>query len=523
MFCPAAPEIHSRNVRVWDNDNLMNRFALLVSAFLSFVGFSTAAVRLPALLSDRMVIQQELPVQVWGWADPGEEVSVAFRGQQASAVADNAGRWEVYFQPLAAGGPFEMTIRGSNAIVLRDVYVGEVWIASGQSNMVWPVQRSNDAEKEIAAAKFPEIRYFKVKLVTADERRDDVEGEWLAVSPRTAAEFSGVGYFFARHLHEKLGVPFGIVQSAWGGTPAEAWTTAKTLASDASLSSFQQEWTHLLADYPQAAKTYEMALKRWETAAAKAEAAGRQRPRKPPAPRGPGHHHAPSGLFNAMIAPLTPYPIRGTIWYQGENNANRGHGDLYRRLFKAMILDWRREWGLGPFPFLFVQLANYGRVPQESAWPEVREAQAMALDLVNTAMAVTTDIGNPNDIHPRNKQEVGRRLAIAARAKVYGESGIAFSGPVFKQATREGRTLRLWFDHLGGGLASRDGTLRGFELAGAGGKYVAATAQIVGANVLLSSPAVDSPVKARYAWAAAPEGNLFNKAGFPASPFRTVR
>ena len=500
----------------------MKKLALLVFSLFPLAGFSTAAVRLPALLSDRMVIQRELPVRVWGWADPGEEVSVAFRGQEASAAADGAGRWEVYLKPAAAGGPFEMTVRGSNTIVLRDVYIGEVWAASGQSNMVWPLQRSNDAEQEIAAAKFPEIRYFKVKLATADERRDDVEGEWLAVSPQTAPEFSAVGYFFARHLHQKLGVPFGVIQSAWGGTPAEAWMTAEALAADPSLSRFQQDWAQVLAEHPRKAKAYEKALKRWETAAAKAEAAGGRAPRKPRAPRGPGHPHAPAGLFNAMIAPLTPYAIRGAIWYQGESNANSGHGKLYRRLFKSMILDWRREWGLGPFPFLFVQLANYGRVSEQSAWPEVREAQAMALDLVNTAMSVTTDIGNPNDIHPRNKQDVGRRLALAARAKVYGESGLAFSGPVFRQATREGRTLRLWFDHLGGGLSARGGELRGFELAGAEGKYVAAEARIVGVNVLLSSAAVDAPLKARYAWAAAPDGNLFNKAGLPASPFRTA-
>lgn len=501
----------------------MKKLVLLFSMFFPLAGLLSAAVTLPALLSDRMVVQQDLPVHAWGRADPGEEVSVAFRGQQKSSIADSSGRWDVYLDPRQAGGPFEMTVRGSNTIVLRDVYVGEVWVASGQSNMVWPLERSNDAAKEIAAAKFPAIRYFKVKLTVADERRDDVEGEWLEVSPATAAEFSGVGYFFARHLHTKLGVPFGIVQSAWGGTPAESWTTAETLASDASLARFTQEWARVMADYPEAEKTYRAALKRWETAAAKAAANGGERPRRPAAPKGPGHHHTPAGLFNAMIAPLTPYPIRGAIWYQGENNASRGHGEQYRRLFKSMILDWRREWGLGAFPFLFVQLANYGRVPQQSTWPEVREAQAMALDLVHTAMAVTTDIGNPDDIHPRNKQDVGLRLALAARAKVYGESGVAFSGPVFRQATHQGGVLKLWFDHLEGGLSARGGELRGFEVAGADGKYVEAAARIEGENVLVSSPAVDAPVKARYAWAAAPTGNLFNEAGFPASPFRTAQ
>ena len=499
----------------------MKKLAPFVFCLLPLAGL--AEVRLPALLGDGMVVQRGLPVHVWGRADPGEKVAVVFRGEEADAATDGAGRWEAYLQPGQAGGPFEMTVRGENAIVLRDVYVGEVWVASGQSNMVWPLARSNDAEREIAEAKFPRIRYFKVKLATTDERREDVEGEWLEVSPETAGEFSGVGYFFARHLHEKLSVPFGVIQSAWGGTPAEAWTSAKTLDSDAALAPFLQEWAQVLADYPEAAKAHEKALKRWQEAAAKAKADGRAEPRRPRAPRGPGHQHAPAGLFNAMIAPLTPYAVRGAIWYQGENNASRGHGELYRALFAAMIRDWRREWGLGPFPFLFVQLADYGRVPPESAWPEVREAQAMTLDLVNTAMAVTVDIGNPMDIHPRNKQDVGRRLALAARAKVYGESGLAFSGPAFRQATREGRALRLWFDHADGGLTARGGALRGFELAGADGRYVAAEARIDGANVLLSNPAVEAPRKARYAWADAPEGNLFNKAGLPASPFRTVR
>ncbi len=519
---PQTPPFSMETVAVCDNSSAMTRLLLLLSSCFLFSGFLQAAVKLPALLSDRMVIQRESPVHVWGWADAAEEVSVEFRGQQASSTADAAGHWEVYLKPLAAGGPFEMTVRGSNTITLRDVFVGEVWVASGQSNMVWPLERSNDAEKEIDEAEFPEIRYFKVKLTVADKRHDDVEGEWLAVSPKTAGTFSGVGYFFARHLHEKLGVPFGIIQSAWGGTPAESWTTAETLASDASLKRFNEEWAQVLADYPKAKKTHDEALKRWESEAAKAKAAGLDTPRRPGAPRGPGHHHTPSGLFNAMIAPLTPYAIRGAIWYQGENNAGRGHGEAYRHLFKSMIIDWRREWGQGSFPFLFVQLANYGRVPDNSTWPEVREAQTMALELVNTAMAVTTDIGNPENIHPRNKQDVGMRLALGARAIAYGEDGLTSSGPLFRQATREAGALRLWFDHPGGGLVAQGGELRGFEVAGADGAYVEATARIVGSNVLVWSSQVDAPVKARYAWAAAPDGNLFNKAGLPASPFRTA-
>ena len=488
--------------------------ALLCAALVASL---QAEVALPALFGNHMVVQRDLPVHVWGRADAGEAVEVEFRGRKASTAADRDGRWEVYLQPGAAGGPFELKVRGSNSITLEDIHVGEVWVASGQSNMVWPLQRSRDAAKEIAAASHPAIRYFKVELDTADEPGADVRAQWQIVSPDTAAQLSGVAYFFARHLVGKLDVPFGIIQSAWGGTPAEAWTSKGALASVAELAAMVPDFEMQAA---QAEKDYEQALAAWEKRAARAKAAGNEAPRKPQPPRALRPQHKPSALFNAMIAPLTPYGIRGAIWYQGENNGSRGQGLLYRSLFRAMIEDWRREWGLGPFPFLFVQLANYGRVPAQSTWPELREAQAMALGLVNTGMAVTIDIGNPTDIHPRNKQDVGLRLALAARAVAYGEKGLEHSGPVFRQATREGRALRLWFDHAEG-LKAQGGGLDGFEVAGAGGGFVKAEARIDGSTVVVTSAAVDAPLQARYAWAADPSGNLFNSAGLPASPFRT--
>ena len=288
-----------------------------------------ADTRLPALFGDHMVVQRAMPVHVWGWADPGEAVSVTFRGQEASALASADGKWEVYLEPAAAGGPYDLSVKGKNSIQIEDILVGDIWVGSGQSNMVWPLQRSNDAEKEIAAAQYPGIRYFKVALTTADDRKDDVEGEWRIVTPETAGELSGVGYFFARHLHKELGVPFGIVQSAWGGTPAEAWTSSRTLAAEPSLAEMVTEFK---AAAEAAKPAYEARLAAWEKLAATAKAAGKEAPRQPAQPRELRGAHTPAALFNAMIAPLTSFPIRGVIWYQGENNAGRGQGLLYRRL-----------------------------------------------------------------------------------------------------------------------------------------------------------------------------------------------
>ena len=479
-----------------------------------------AEVRLPALFGDHMVVQRDLPIHVWGWADHGESVIVEFLGQEIPAVPSAGGRWEAYLDPAEAGGPFALTVRGNNTVTVEDIHVGEVWVGSGQSNMVWPLQRSRNAEEEIANASHPGIRYFKVELTTADTPQEDVRGEWKVLSPATAAEFSGVAYFFARHLHGKLGVPIGVVQSAWGGTPAEAWTSLPTLKADPSLSGMVGEFDR---EAEEARAPYAKALANWEKRAAEAKSAGKEAPRRPAQPRGLRNQHKPGALFNAMIAPLTPYPIRGAIWYQGETNGNRGQGLIYRRLFRSMIEDWRQQWGLGPFPFLFVQLANYGRVPPTSTWPELREAQAMALGLAQTGMAVTIDIGNPTDIHPRNKQDVGLRLALAARAIAYGETNLESSGPVFRQVTREGGALRLWFDHAGRGLTATGGPLVGFELAGTDGKFVEAEARIAGNTVLVLSRQVRSPIQARYAWADDPKGNLANAAGLPASPFRTAR
>ena len=376
----------------------------------------------------------------------------------------------------------------------------------------------NTVENEIAAAHHPGIRYFKLTRAAGNAPTDDVEGEWRILTPKTAAELSGVAYFFSRHLHGELGIPFGIIHSAWGGTSAEAWTGSRALLADPWLAEIVAEFD---AEGEREKPRHESALADWEKLATAAKAAGEDAPQEPWKPRTVHPWNKPASLFNAMIAPLTAFPIRGVIWYQGENNANRGEAPIYRRLFRSMIGDWRHAWGQGAFPFLFVQLASYARVSETSLWPELSEAQAMALGLVGTGMAVSIDISDSTDIHPRNRQDVGLRLALAARAITYGEWDLSYSGPTYRQATREGAALRLWFEHADSGLEARDRALEGFELAGSDGEFVVADARIQGSTVILTSPGAQVPMQARYAWATNPKGNLTNAAGLPASPFRT--
>jgi len=490
----------------------MFRRVLLPVCLLAFLApLASATVTLPKLISDHMVFQCDMPVRVWGSAAPGESVRVRFRDQTVRAQADDQGRWELFLQPMDAGGPNDMRVEGNNRLVVRDILVGEVWIASGQSNMRWRVDQSNDADAEIAAAKYPRIRLFQVELDTAGEPRADVTGVWKRCSPESAGVFSAVGYFFGRRLHQELNVPVGIIQSAWGGTPAEAWTSREKLRADPALWFYLNRWDRVLAEWPAARIRYERDLAAWKRLP---EA---DRPPEPRAPRGPGHQHAPAALYNAMVAPLTPYGIRGAIWYQGESNAGADQARLYRRLFRTMIEDWRSRWGQGPFPFLFVQLANY---QTGGDWPTLRESQTEALALRNTGMAVTVDIGDPEDIHPRNKQDAGKRLALWALAGTYGRK-IVHSGPLYRQMTTEGDRIRLWFDHTGAGLKAWDGALRGFLIAGPDHVFHPAEAAIDGATVVVSSRLVEEPKAVRYAWDDDPPNNLRNSADLPASPFRT--
>jgi len=421
---------------------------------------------------------------------------------------------------MPAGGPFQMTVTGKNTIVLNNILVGEVWVASGQSNMEWPVALSNNAEQEIVSANYPQIRLFVVpKAVSGYPRKDLSGGTWQPCTPEAVRDFSAVAYFFARELHRALKVPVGVIMAAWGGTPAESWTSKPTLLSIPSLRYLVENWRNAERNYPQALENYRQRLAEWERAVEQARAEGKPEPKKPDFPQDPRRNlWKPSGLFNAMIAPIVPYAIQGAIWYQGESNVGRAYE--YRTLFPAMIRDWREVWGQGDFPFLFVQLANFMPTrpePGESAWAELREAQLLTLSLPKTGMAVAIDIGDANDIHPRNKQDAGKRLALNALAIAYGEK-VVYSGPIYARMKREGNAVRLYFQHVDGGLTTPNGEpLKGFAIAGADRKFVWAEARIEGSMVVVHSSQVPQPVAVRYGWA----DNLYNKVGLPASPFRT--
>jgi sialate O-acetylesterase len=479
-----------------------------------------ADVTLPTILAEHMVIQRGLPVHIWGAAGPGENVSVSFRGETRSAAANPLGRWSLYLPPGDAGGPFELTVKAANTIALTDVLVGDVWVASGQSNMELPVSSAANAHAEIASANFPRIRLFQALDKVSDYPLDDIaaRGSWAPCSPETVARFSAVAYYFARHLQQKLNVPIGLIETDWGGTPADSWTSLHALSADAALMPVFAEWARLNDNRATVMLERQKQERDWARAAAKARSEGAAAPPRQWQPNG-NNSWMPAGLFNAMIAPLTPFPIRGVIWYQGESNTSPERAPIYARLFQTMIRDWRRAWGQGDFPFLFVQLANFKTSPQ-SMWPEVRDAQRQTLALANTGMAVIVDIGDPDNIHPTDKQDVGLRLAFAARAIAYGEK-IEFSGPLFREATPEAGGLRVWFDHAQDGLNAKGGDLQGFEIAGADRKFVPAAARIDGAAVVVSSPDVTSPVYVRYGWADNPACNLYNSAGLPASPFRS--
>jgi sialate O-acetylesterase len=484
------------------------RFTCLAVIFVITSAVLRADVKLPAIISDNMVLQQNINAPLWGWADEGEAVTVQFQDQKVTATAKD-GRWIVRLKPLKAGGPFTLTVSGKNKIELKNVLVGEVWICSGQSNMQWTLKNTNDGDAEIARAKYPMIRLFTVPRLETDAPVSDVKATWNETSPETVAGFSAVGYYFGRDLHKARNVPIGLINNAVGGSPAESWMKADLLKADA-------EYKEFLDSYSQRMERYQKDMEKHKEAVEKAKADGK------PAPRAPGKPWMPAGLYNGMLAPIMPFAIRGAIWYQGESNAGRAY--QYRRLFPDMIRNWRADWRQGDFPFLFVQLAAYGpNSPKlgESDWAELREAQSMTLTSVpKTGMAVAIDVGDLNDIHPRNKQPVGSRLALAARTVAYGEK-IVHSGPGYQSMKIAVNKAILNFAHTGSGLEARGGELKGFIMAGEDKVWHEAKAEIKGKNVEVVSDKVAKPVAVRYGWAKYPECNLYNKEGLPASPFRT--
>jgi len=644
---------------------MLKKTSLFVFAFLGTFSL-WANVRLPRLFADNMVLQRDKPVAVWGWADAGEKITVQFDSQSKTAKADKKGYWLIHLDAHPAGGPFQLIVKGKNQWTLSNVLVGEVWICSGQSNMEMPIAgwgKINNYQAEITAADYPQIRHFKVPNTVSLTPKDDITGgDWKVCSPETAGDFSATAYFFARELYRQLHVPIGLINTSWGGTHVETWTSRgafeqseefksmiatlpsgtglaeaagekksallKTINSlQGSLPATGEEEQYKNTDYDDAHWTHMKVPGLWEQAGlgledldgtawfrktidvSEADAGklatldlgkvddadetyvngvkvgstkGYSESRHYFIPAGTlkpgknviavrvedvsggggiygdpeelkvtiagkmislagdwsfhiasisvsttvGPNTAPTLLFNAMVNPLIPYTIRGAIWYQGESNAGRAY--QYRKAFPLMITDWRGRWGLGDFPFYFVELSSFGAsnsANKGSTWAELREAQSMTLSLPNTGMAVITDIGNPKDIHPKDKQDVGQRLAAIALNNLYGQKE-EYSGPVYQSMSTDGNKIVLTFTHVGGGLTAHDkyGYLKGFEIAGADQQFHYARASVEGNKVTVWQDSVTAPVAVRYGWADdAGESNLFNKDGFPASPFRTDR
>ncbi|MEJ5259811.1 MAG: sialate O-acetylesterase [Anaerohalosphaeraceae bacterium] len=500
---------------------------------ISVLSGPALALEVCGVFGDSMVLQQGRPIPVWGKASSGEEITVRLAGQEKSVLADASGRWRIVLEPMLAGGPYEMTVSGrSEQRLFADVWIGEVWLCSGQSNMDMTVAREDrywcgvlNEEAEVAAADWPGIRVFDVPFGTCDEPLDDVEGRWEVCSPATVGHFSAVAYFFAREIHKKLNVPVGLITTAYGGSTAEAWVSRKALEAETDLHFLLEEYARKCQEFDSGAaqKKYEADLAAWKEAAARAEAAGEKPPRKPAAPKNPHlDQHSPCVLFNAMVSPLIPYAIRGALWYQGESNIPTAA--VYDRIMETLIRDWRSRWGQGDFPFVYVQLAGYGKPPAEpcrgGGTTRVRQAQAKNRTLPNAAMVTAVDIGESDNIHPKNKQEVGRRLALAARALAYGEK-IEYSGPVFENMAVEDSCIRLSFTHIGGGLVLKERSPSGFAVAGPDRKFHWADARIEGDTVVVCSPQVQEPLAVRYAWDDFPVVSLYNAEGLPAVPFRT--
>jgi sialate O-acetylesterase len=643
------------------NQSMANpRLSMLSILLISiFVSLAVSDVRLPDVISDHMVLQRDITVKIWGWADEDEAVTLRFNNQVRETVAGKDGKWQISLEAMPAGGPFDMTVEGKNTLKLNDILIGDVWICSGQSNMEWRVKNSNNAEEEIAAADFSKIRLFDVKRRMSEIPLEDLTGEkWQLCSPKTISEFSAVGYFFGRELHKDLNVPIGLISTNWGGTVVETWMSSETISKfsefddkitklkslniaematkkdqlqkdwenkiDGSDIGLRQKW--FLLEEPGDSWKDMLLPQKWENAGLKGfdgivwfmyefelsekESENElqlhlgpiddtdftyingtqvghinnawQEPReylvdakllKPgknvicvrvidyaggggiygepedmfyvssekkvslagtwkykagtdeiPENLNIGPNSFPTLLYNGMVHPLISHGIKGAIWYQGESNASRAF--QYRKLFAGMITDWRTKWDQGDFPFLFVQLANFRQPlpePGESTWAELREAQNMALELPNTGVAVIIDIGEANDIHPRNKQDVGLRLSLAAKKVAYGQD-IVYSGPMYDTMNIENDKIRIKFKHTGSGLMVKDpyGYIKGFAIAGEDRKFVWARAYRDGNDVIVYSDQVKNPVAVRYGWADNPHDvNLYNIEGLPASPFRT--
>ena len=489
---------------------------LFLVFFMPF--FSGAQIKLPAIISDNMILQQNAKVALWGWAQPGEKVSITatWSNKSISVTTAASGKWLTYVNTIKAGGPYQLTFKASNSVVVKNILLGEVWLASGQSNMEFFVGKTSSAsytgvinhDDVMKDAEHPDIRTIDVPNKVADEPQTDFKGEWKLCSARTVDSFSAVAYFFAKEINKATGFPVGIINSTWGGTPAESWTKRQVLQSDADLNEILVRYQKALDVFPEENEKYQATLAKWRQDTSKAKGAA------PAAPMGPTHNKSPYKLYNGMIVPIEPYAIKGVIWYQGESNADRAF--QYRKLFPTMISNWRSDWNNSKLPFYFVQIS-----PHRSQNPEIRDAQLYVYrHTAYTGIAVTTDNGDSLDIHPRNKELVGKRLALWALRNEYGKKNIVVSGPLYKSMKIEGNKIRISFD-FDKVLVAKDGELKEFTIAGEDQQFVPANAKIEGNTIVVWNDGVKNPKAVRFAWLNVPHPNLYNGADLPASPFRT--
>ena len=493
--------------------------ACTVLFFTSCIAIPTenSQLKLAGIFQDNMVLQRGMKVPVWGTAVPGTTVEVQFKGQKKRTKANSIGRWLIKLSPLRASStPSEMRITAHldpRPLTLSSILVGEVWLCSGQSNMEMALNKSENGAAVAAKARHPNIRLFNVPHKSVAEPQPDCESKWQVCTPQTAAGFAAVAYYLGRDLHEKLDVPIGLIHSGWSGACAESLMPIECLAKNAKLKHIPTRWKKYKAEYPNKLKAYEAARKKWD------------RDKKGKLPRRPKHPDGPETsvgrLYNGMVHPLIPFAIRGVAFYQGENNVV--NIEEYRDIFPLLIRKWRKLWGQGDFPFMFVQIANFGghpEQPEDSPWAHLRDAQLSGLTQPNTYMTTAIDLGG--EFHPRNKKDVGLRLALVAYSNVYGKRSFAWSGPMFKSMKIKGARAILSFDHIGGGLVIKGGgELQGFTIAGKDRIWGRANAVIEHSSVVVSSREVGKPVAVRYGWATNPRANLYNKAGLPTVPFRT--
>jgi sialate O-acetylesterase len=508
------------------------KFLLLFS--LSFLS-GHAQLRPASVFGDHMVLQQNMVVPVWGTASGGEEITVTLNKNSQRVTTAQNGQWMVRLKPMKTGGPFQLVITGKDKVVLEDVYVGEVWLCAGQSNMDMTVAREDrywcgviNEEKEVASAEYPLIRVFDTEFTTAEEPQQNVVGKWEVCSSQTVGHFSAAAYFFARDLFNKYKTPIGLITTAYGASTAEAWTSRNALQAHPQLAYLLEDYAKKCNAYDTGKVTqekYRVAMETWKVESEKAVAEGKAKPREPKNPNPRKDQHSPYVLYNGMVAPLVPNAIRGALWYQGESNGPTAK--IYHTIMETLIKDWRTAWAQGDFPFLYVQLANHQtRITdpvKDDPMVLVREGQLKNLSVSNTGMVVAIDNVDPrdaNNIHPKNKQAIGKRLALLAESMVYGEK-IVGAGPLYDKMSIENNSIRIHFRNTGKGLKVAGDSLTGFAIAGEDKKFVWANAKIENNTVVVSHPEIMRPKAVRYGWSKNPPVDLYNEEGLPASPFRT--